>query len=120
MEFAVTPESLAATVRKRMMNHKLHYDPSRKPTDAGEMKSGRGILTFSVPCSVAESCALKMRMTEQKDTIPKKTGDPSFEFENIVGKARYRWETYISTGPQAAIAKGLYEVFTKVLRAAGF
>jgi len=118
-EAAVTPESLAADVRKRLLNHKLHGDPCKKTTDAGEMKTGRGIFTIAVPCTVAESRALKMRMAEQKDTIPKKTGDPSFDFEKIVGTTWYRWETYISTGPLAAIARGLHAGFAEVLRAAG-
>jgi hypothetical protein len=104
---------------QRLLNHKLHGDPCKKTTDTGEMKTGRGIFTIAVPCTVAESRALKMRMAEQKDTIPKKTGDPSFDFKKIVGKTWYRWETYISTGPLTAIARGLYAGFAEVLRAAG-
>ena len=53
-------------------------------------------------------------MTQQKEEIPQKTGEPSFQYEAIVGKSHYRWETYISNGPQAVIAAGLHKVFADV------
>jgi hypothetical protein len=58
-------------------------------------------------------------MSQQKEEIPQKTGDPTFQFEVIVGKTHYRLETYISNGPQAAIAAGLHKDFTNVCSAVG-
>jgi hypothetical protein len=113
-----TPDSLAAPALKRL-NHRLHYDPSKTYADADEMKTRRGVFTMELECTEEEAHALKSRMTQQQDDIPQKTGDPSFAYEAIVGKANYRWETYISNGKQAAIARGLHEAFAAVCSADG-
>ena len=84
------------------------------------MQTRRSVATIPIECTLPEMHALKMRITELKDDIPEKTGEASFDFETVVGKARYRWQTYISTGSLAAIATVLHKDFAKVLRAAGF
>ena len=117
-QVALAPESLAAAASKEL-NHRLHYDPSKKNTDAGEMKTRRCVLTMEIECTEEEVHGLKTRMSQQKDEIPEKTGDPTFQFEVIVGKIHYRLETYISNGPQATIAAGLHKAFAKVCSAVG-
>ena len=74
---------------------------------------------MELECTEEEAHVLKTRMTQQQEKIPQKTGDPSFTYEAIVGKVHYRWETYISNGPQAVIAAGLHKAFAAVCSAAG-
>ena len=57
---------------------------------------------MEIECTEEELHAFKTRMTQQKKEIPQKTGDTSFQFEDIEDKTHYRWETYSSNGPQAA------------------
>jgi hypothetical protein len=69
---------------------------------------------MEIECTKEELHGLKTRMSQQKEEIPQKTGDPTFQFEVIVGKTHYRLETYISNGPQATIAAGLHKAFANV------
>jgi hypothetical protein len=112
-QVALTAQSLAAADFKEL-NHRFHYDPSKKKTDAGEMKTRRCVFTMEIECTTEELHGLKTRMSQQKEEIPQKTGDPTFQFEVIVGKTHYRLETYISNGPQATIAAGLHKAFANV------
>ena len=105
-QVAVTQESPASvTGARERLNHKLHFDSSQKQTDAGEMQIRRGVATIPIQCTLPEMHALKMKITELKDDIQEKTGEPTFDFETIVGKARYPCETLSAQGRKGRLPR---------------
>ena len=64
--------------------------------------------------------AFQKMITDNKDKVPGKTGDESYNFQAEVGTAIYPTYFYISTPAQNAIARGINTEFRRSINKAGY
>ena len=64
--------------------------------------------------------AFQKMITDNKDKVPVKTGDESYDFQAEVGTAIYSPYFYISTPAQNAIARGINTEFRRSINKAGY
>ena len=102
------------------LDHPLHYDASRTESDADEMKTERGVASITIDASREVMKAFKKMITENEETVPGRSGDENFNFEQSIGTAIYLPSLYISTTQQNNIARQIHRDYLDLMRKTGF
>jgi hypothetical protein len=101
-------------------DHQLHFDGSQSDSDTLELQMERGVATMTIRASRKEIEAFQNRIRRLKEQVPRKTDDPSFDFEGTVGASLYLPHLYISPPRLSSIARWLHDHYRTVLELAGF
>jgi len=80
----------------------------------------RGVATITIRASRKEIEAFQNRIRRLKEQVPRKTDDPSFDFEGTVGASLYLPHLYISPPRISSIARWFHDHYRAVLELAGF
>jgi hypothetical protein len=105
---------------ERDLVHNLHSDSARCLTDEDETKTERAVAAVTIRASKEQMIAFQKMITDNKDKVPVKTGDESYDFEAVVGKAISAPSLYISTPAQNGIAKRINAAFLTSIKEAGY
>jgi len=102
------------------LDHNPHCDAVRTDSTEEEKLTERAVATITINAPQAEIDAFKKMIKAYEMEVPRKTGDPDYDFEETVGKANYAPSLFISTTKQNKTARRINREFLDVIRNAGY
>jgi hypothetical protein len=101
--------------------HVFKYRERHTHTESRNFKHSFFIVAaMTILASQKEIETFQNRIRRCKEEMPRKTDDPSFDFEGTVGKSLYLPHLYISPQKLSSIARKLHDHYQVVLEGAGF